>query len=66
MYNTSFVGIINHPVWHCQAATAIVGSSEFPKANSGYSIARAVAIPVFFGFIYSQPVAIEPLDYSSL
>lgn len=63
---TSFVGIINCPVWHCQAATAIVASSQSPKAKSEYNTTHEVAIPVFFGFIYSQSVVTERPDYSSL
>lgn len=63
---TSFVGITDCPIWHYQAATAIVRSSQFPKANSGYSIAHEIAIPVFFDFIYSQPGVIESSDDSSL
>lgn len=63
---TSSVGIMNCPVRHCQAATATVGSSQSPESKSGYSTTRAVAIPVSFGFIYSQSVATEPPDYSSL
>jgi len=62
---TSFVGIINCPVRHCQDATAIVRSSQSPEAKSGYNTTHEVAIPVFFGFIYSQSVVTDPPDYSS-
>lgn len=49
--STSFVGITGRPAWHCQAAAAIVRASQFPKANSGDSIAHETAIPAFFDFI---------------
>lgn len=44
----SFVGIIMCPVLHCQAATVVVGSSQSPKANSGYNTAHEAAIPDCF------------------
>lgn len=49
-----------------RAATAIVGSSQSPETKSGYSQTHEVAIPVFFGFIYSQCVVTESSDYSSV